>query len=43
MKLSEIKKHLSTTEAVSFELQNGALVPRTFPRYGSWRGNKKLY
>ncbi len=30
MKLSEIKKHLSTTEAVSFELQNGALVPEHF-------------
>jgi hypothetical protein len=30
MKLSEIKKHLSTTEAVNFELQNGAKVPEHF-------------
>ncbi len=30
MKLSEIKKHLSTAEAVNFELQNGTLVPEHF-------------
>ena len=30
MKLSEIKKHLSTTEKVNFELQNGTLVPEHF-------------
>ena len=30
MKLSEIKKHLSTAEAVNFELQNGSLVPEHF-------------
>jgi hypothetical protein len=30
MKLSEIKKHLSTAEKVNFELQNGTLVPENF-------------
>ncbi len=30
MKLSEIKKHLSTAEAVNFELQNGTTVPEHF-------------
>lgn len=30
MKLSEIKKHLGTAEAVNFELQNGTLVPEHF-------------
>lgn len=30
MKISEIKKHLSTAEAVNFELQNGTLVPEHF-------------
>jgi len=30
MKLYEIKKHLSTAEAVKFELQNGTLVPEHF-------------
>ena len=30
MKLSEIKKYLSTAEAVNFELQNGTLVPEHF-------------
>lgn len=30
MKLSEIKKHLSTTEAVNFELQNRTSVPEHF-------------
>lgn len=30
MKLSEIKKHLSTAESVNFELQNGTFVPEHF-------------
>jgi Family of unknown function (DUF6428) len=30
MKLSEIKKHLSTAKAVNFELENGAKVPQHF-------------
>ena len=30
MKLSEIKKHLSTAESVNFELQNGTFVPENF-------------
>ena len=30
MKLSEIKKHLSTAEAVNFQLPNGTLVPEHF-------------
>ncbi len=30
MKLSEIKKHLSTAEEVNFELQNGTSVPEHF-------------
>lgn len=30
MKLSEIKKHLSTAETVSFELPNGTMVPEYF-------------
>ena len=30
MKLSEIKKHLSTAQAVNFKLQNGAMVPEHF-------------
>ena len=30
MKLSEIKKHLSTAEVVNFELQNGTSVPKHF-------------
>jgi hypothetical protein len=30
MKLSEIKKHLSTAEVVNFELQNGTTVPEHF-------------
>jgi hypothetical protein len=30
MKLSEIKKHLGTAEAVNFELQNGTSVPEHF-------------
>jgi Family of unknown function (DUF6428) len=30
MKLSEIKKYLSTAEAVNFKLQNGASVPEHF-------------
>jgi hypothetical protein len=30
MKLSEIKQHLSTAEAVNFELQNGTQVPENF-------------
>ena len=30
MKLSEIKKHLCTAEAVNFELQNGTQVPEHF-------------
>ena len=30
MKLSEIKNHLSTAEAVNFELQNGTSVPEHF-------------
>jgi Family of unknown function (DUF6428) len=30
MKLSEIKKHLSTAETVNFKLQNGASVPEHF-------------
>lgn len=30
MKLSEIKKHLSSAEAVNFELQNGTQVPEHF-------------
>jgi hypothetical protein len=30
MKLSEIKKHLNTAEAVNFELQNGTSVPEHF-------------
>lgn len=30
MKLSEIKKHLSTTEAVNFELEDGTKVPEHF-------------
>ena len=30
MKLSEIKKHLSTAEKVNFELQNGTSVPEHF-------------
>lgn len=30
MKLSDIKKHLSTAEAVNFELQNGTMVPEHF-------------
>lgn len=30
MKLSDVKKYLSTAEAVNFELQNGTLVPEHF-------------
>lgn len=30
MKLSEIKKHLATAEAVNFKLPTGALVPENF-------------
>jgi hypothetical protein len=30
MKLEQIKKHLSTAEAVNFELQNGTIVPEHF-------------
>lgn len=30
MKLSEIKKHLSTAEAVNFELEDGTTVPEHF-------------
>lgn len=30
MKLSDIKKHLASAEAVNFELQNGTLVPEHF-------------
>lgn len=30
MKLSDIKKHLSTAETVNFELQNGTFVPEHF-------------
>jgi hypothetical protein len=30
MKLSEIKEHLSTAQAVNFKLQNGAMVPEHF-------------
>lgn len=30
MKLSEIKNHLSTAEAVNFELENGTFVPEHF-------------
>lgn len=30
MKLSEIKKHLSSAETVNFELQNGTFVPENF-------------
>ena len=30
MKLSDIKKHLNTAEAVNFELQNGIAVPEHF-------------
>lgn len=30
MKLSEIKKHLATAEAVNFQLPNGTLVPEHF-------------
>lgn len=30
MKLSQIKKHLLTAEAVNFKLENGALVPENF-------------
>lgn len=30
MKISEIKKHLETTEAVNFKLQNGTTVPEHF-------------
>jgi hypothetical protein len=30
MKLEQIKKHLSTAEAVNFELQNGTMVPEHF-------------
>jgi hypothetical protein len=30
MKLSEIKEHLSTAQAVNFKLQNGAVVPEHF-------------
>jgi len=30
MKLSEVKKHLSTTEALQFELQNGTKIPEHF-------------
>lgn len=30
MKLSEVKKHLNTAEAVNFELENGTMVPEHF-------------
>jgi hypothetical protein len=30
MKLSEVKKHLSTAEAVNFALPNGSFVPESF-------------
>jgi hypothetical protein len=30
MKLEQIKKHLSTADAVNFELQNGTMVPEHF-------------
>jgi hypothetical protein len=30
MKLSEVKKHLSTVETVTFELENGGLLPEHF-------------
>jgi len=30
MKLEQIKKYLSTAEAVNFELQNGTMVPEHF-------------
>jgi len=30
MKLSDIKKHLSTAEAVNFQLENGTSVPEHF-------------